>query len=74
VLSSVLSLYVLKCYKLLLLLLLLLLRQVMDPGPGLLLVVSGSGHVSVKAGVVVDANIVDEAELHPGGLTVCAFL
>jgi hypothetical protein len=39
----------------------------MDPGPGLLLVVGGSGHVSVKAGVVVHEAIVDEAELHPGG-------
>jgi hypothetical protein len=47
-------------------LLLLLLLQVMDPGPGLLLVVGGSGHVSVKAGVVVDDAAADEAELHPG--------
>uniref|UniRef100_A0A383W6H3 Uncharacterized protein n=1 Tax=Tetradesmus obliquus TaxID=3088 RepID=A0A383W6H3_TETOB len=40
--------------------------MVMDPGPGLLLVTGGNGHVSVKAGVVMDEAAVDEAELHPG--------
>jgi hypothetical protein len=39
----------------------------MDPGPGLLLVVGGAGHVSVKAGVVLDEGALYEAELHPGG-------
>lgn len=40
---------------------------VVDPGPGVLLVVSGSGKAMVRAGAVSDELVLDETDLHPGG-------
>lgn len=50
------------------------LGMVMDPGPGVVLVAGGSGLCTVKAGVVVDEDLVDELELHPGEQRVCGLL
>jgi hypothetical protein len=39
---------------------------VVDPGPGVLLVVGGSGKAMVRAAAVTDELTLDEADLHPG--------
>jgi hypothetical protein len=39
---------------------------VVDPGPGVQLVVSGAGKALVRAGAVSDELVLDEADLHAG--------
>jgi hypothetical protein len=39
---------------------------VVDPGPGVLLVVSGTGKAMVRAGAVSDELVLDETDLQPG--------
>lgn len=39
---------------------------VVDPGPGVLLVLSGAGKALVRAGAVSDELVLDEADLHAG--------
>jgi hypothetical protein len=43
---------------------------VVDPGPGVLLVVAGSGKALVRAAAVTDELTLDEADLHPGDALV----
>lgn len=46
---------------------------VVDPGPGVLLVVGGSGKALVRAGAVSDKLVLDEVDLRPGSsLFLCA--
>lgn len=39
---------------------------VVDPGPGVLLVVNGSGRAMVRASCVSDALVLEETALQPG--------